>query len=104
MLLNETAWLTCTVIDAAQRLLKMLAHDKFSGFQSVVVGMTMQFEIQEREFIQILHCNSGHWLTISTIGCKASEVFIYDSLYSVDLAQNEVLQVGNSGCCCWLQK
>ena len=42
----------------------------------------MQFEIQEREFVQILHCNSDHWLTISTIGCKPSEVFMYDSLYS----------------------
>lgn len=42
----------------------------------------MQFEIQEREFVQILHCNSAHWLTISTIGCKPLEVFMYDSLYS----------------------
>ena len=47
MLLSDTAWLTCTVIDAAQNLLKVLAHDKFSGFQSVAVGVTMQFEIQE---------------------------------------------------------
>ena len=70
------------MIDAAQNLLKVLANDKFSGFQSVAVRVTMQFEIQEREFIQILHCNSGHWLTISTIGCKPSEVFVYDSLYS----------------------
>ena len=82
VLLNDTAWLTCTVIDAAQHLLQVIASDKFSGFQSVAVGRTMQFEIQEREFIQILHCNSGHWLTISTIGCKPSEVFMYDSLYS----------------------
>ena len=79
VLLNETSWLTCTVIDAAQHLLKVLADDKFSGFQSVTVGVSMQFEIQEREFI---HCDSGHWLTISTIGCNPSEVFMYDSLYS----------------------
>ena len=82
ILLNETSWLTCTVIDEAQHLLKVLADNKFGGFQSVSVGVSMQFEIQEREFIQILHCNSGHWLTISTIGCNPSEVLIYDSLYS----------------------
>ena len=42
----------------------------------------MQFEIQDDEFIQILHCNTGYWLTISTIGSNDSEVFVYDSLYS----------------------
>ena len=42
----------------------------------------MQFQILETEFVQILHCNSGHWVTISTISCKPSEVIVYDSLYS----------------------
>ena len=82
ILLSVTAWLTCTVIDAAQQLLKALPCNNFSGFQSVAVGLTMQFEIQETEFVQIVHCNSGHWLTVSTIGCEPSEVRIYDSLYS----------------------
>ena len=36
----------------------------------------MQFEIQDDEFIQILYCNTGHWITISTIGIKGSEVFV----------------------------
>lgn len=80
ILLNDTAWLTCTIIDEAQQLLKSMTHT--SGFQSVAVGRTMQFEIQDHEFIQILHCNTGHWLTISTIGSENSEVFVYDSLYS----------------------
>jgi len=83
ILLNETAWLTCTVIDAAQKLLKALPNNHYSGFQSVAVGLTMQFEMLETEFVQILHCNSGHWVTVSTIGCKPSEVMVYDSLYSV---------------------
>ena len=69
ILLNETSWLTCIVIDVAQHLLKVLA-DKFGGFQSVTVRVSIQLEIQERELIQILDCNSGHWLTISTIGCN----------------------------------
>ena len=32
VLLNDTAWLTCTVIDAGQDLLRVVAHDKFGGF------------------------------------------------------------------------
>ena len=71
ILLSETAWLTCTIIDEAQRLLKSLTPT--NGFQSVAIGRTMQFEIQDHEFIQILHCNTGHWLTISTVGSKNSE-------------------------------
>lgn len=82
IILSVTAWLTCTVIDAAQQLLKALPCNRFSGFQSVAVGLTMQFEILDTEFVQILHCNSGHWVTVSTSGCKPSEVMVYDSLYS----------------------
>ena len=33
-------------------------------------------------FVQIFHCCTNHWITVSTIGCQANEVFIYDSLYS----------------------
>ena len=82
ILLSDTAWLTCTVVDAAQHLLEVMADGQCSGFQSVAVGLTMQFEIQQSEFVQILHCDSGHWLTISTSGCGLSEVLVYDSLYS----------------------
>ena len=58
ILLNETAWLTYTIMDEAQQLLKSMSETK--GFQSVAVGRTTQFEIQNNEFIQILHCDSGH--------------------------------------------
>ena len=75
ILLNDTAWLTCTIIDEAQELLKSMTQA--SGFQLVAVGRTMQFEIQDREFIQILHCNTGHWLTISTIDSKKILRFLF---------------------------
>ena len=41
--------LTCTVIDAAQQLLKASPNNHFSGFQSVVVGLTVQFVILARK-------------------------------------------------------
>ena len=74
--------LTCIVVDAAQHLLEVMADGQCSGFQSVAVGLTMQFEIQQSKFVQEVHCDSGHWLTISTIGCGPFEVLVYDSLYS----------------------
>ena len=80
ILLNSTAWLTDTIIDAAQALLKKMTTAK--GFQPVCVGHTLLFEINTDEFIQILHCRSGHWLTVSTTGAQdPTEVFVYDSLY-----------------------
>ena len=33
-------------------------------------------------FVQIFHCRTNHWVTVTTIGCQPNEVFIYDSLYS----------------------
>ena len=77
--------LTCTVIDAAQQLLKASPNNHFSGFQSVVVGLTVQFEILTRKLQNLYkyYTAMGHWVTISTIGCKLSKVMVYDSLYSV---------------------
>ena len=42
----------------------------------------MNFLIERGKFIQILHEPQGHWLTISIIGAKNSEIFMYNSLYS----------------------
>ena len=81
VLLNPTAWLTDTLIDAAQILLKK-ANPAMSGLQSVVLGQTMNFDIEPGEFVQILHNGHGHWLTISTVGNEHPQVEVYDSAYS----------------------
>ncbi len=81
VLLNPTAWLTGTLIDAAQILLKK-ANPAMSGLQSVVLGQTMNFDIEPGEFVQILHNGHGHWLTISTVGNEHPQVEVYDSAYS----------------------
>ena len=36
--------------------------------------------VQTEEFIQVLHTGHGHWVTMSTVGCKDREINIYDSL------------------------
>jgi len=80
ILFNSTAWLTDSIVDAAQKLLKKACP--VSGLQSVSCGLTMTYDVQPGEFIQVLNTGHGHWVTISTIGTSHPTVRIYDSLYS----------------------
>ena len=42
----------------------------------VAIAGTMEFEIQQKDFIQILHNGYGHWLTVNTIGCQEAEIYL----------------------------
>ena len=81
LLLSPMGWLNDNLIVAAQNLLKN--QSSIPGFQDTCRGMTMAFDIQCGEFIQILHDGHGHWLTISSIGAskEVKEIFVYDSMY-----------------------
>ncbi len=80
ILLSPTAWLTDSIIDAAQTLLKNATP--VPGLQSVSCALTMTYDVQPGEFVQILNNGHGHWATISTIGTAHPNVNVYDSLYS----------------------
>ena len=79
-LLNPAGWLTDSIIDAAQKLIKDVSP--VPGLESVSCGLTMSFDIQRGEFIQILNTGKKHWVTASSIGVSHPVVRIYDSLYS----------------------
>ena len=79
ILLSRTAWLNDD-INAAQKLLKK-ANSSIPGLQDVCCGLTMNFDVEPGEFIQILHTGHGHWNTVSTVGVRHSEVQIFDSMY-----------------------
>ena len=49
--------------------------------ESVSLGITMSYNIQEGEFVQILNTSHGHWLIIFTVGLKHPHVQVFDSLY-----------------------
>ena len=51
------------------------------GLQNSLLGSTGAFEVigGRKEFIQVLHSNKYHWLTISTIDCYPV-VKVYDSM------------------------
>ena len=80
ILLNPAGLLNDSIIDAAQKLLKQ-AFPALSGLQSVCCGLTMNFDIEPSEFVQVIHNGRGHWLTISMIGTSHPDVHVYDSMY-----------------------
>ena len=45
-------------------------------------GLTMKFNNEPDEFVQIIHNDQLQWLTISTVGTLHPEVMLCDSLYS----------------------
>lgn len=81
ILLSPTAWISDSIVNAAQQLLRE-QFPQLPGLQDVSLGVTMAFNIMPGEFLQILHTSQDHWLTISTIGVKHPIVKIYDSLFN----------------------
>ena len=77
-LLNPAGWLTDSIVDAAQMLLKNTSP--VPGLEFVACGLTMSFTIQHGDFIQILNAGKGHWVTASSIETTHPVVHIYDSL------------------------
>ena len=93
VLQSETGWLNDNIVDAAQILLKKVCP--IQGLQKVSLGLTLIFEVQHGEFIQILNTGAGHWVTISTIGTDHPVVNIYDSVYSTacDELQQQIASI-----------
>ena len=80
ILLHPRAWLNDNIIHAAQVLLKSQAP-MVGGLQEPGKGHVCSFDIEQGEFVQILHDGHGHWLMVSTVGAKNGEVHVYDSMY-----------------------
>ena len=80
-ILEEKEWLTDSIMNTAQTMFA----EQFSmttGFQSTNAGLCITFAIKPDEFVQILHDESVHWVTISTVSCKHPEVKIDISITS----------------------
>ena len=55
----------------------------------VTLGHTLTYQVQRRDFVQILHVRGNHWLTVSNIGCLSDQVNVFDSLYAVGSVYSE---------------
>lgn len=80
ILLSATGLLNDSLINAAQKLLAN-QFPTMPGLQDVLNGPPLSFDIEAGEFIQILNTQTGHWLTISTIGNQHPIVSCYDSIF-----------------------
>ena len=68
ILCSSTAWLNDRIINAAHVLLKAIINPHLSVFQNPVLGQCLAFDVESEEFVQVLHDDHGHWLTVSTVG------------------------------------
>ena len=65
-----------TVIQFFQSL-----FDGINGLQDPLLGQRLSFKVARNPFIQILHDERCHWVTVSTFGCDPGEINYYDSLF-----------------------
>ena len=77
--LGSGGWLNDKHIHAAQQLLKK-ENPYVGGLQDPILQTAHSFEIEGGEFVQILHMNNNHWITISSIGCSPGYIKLYDSM------------------------
>lgn len=77
--LSSDGWHNDKHVHAAQQLLKK-ENPYVGGLQDPVLQMAHSFEIEGGEFVQILHMNNNHWITISSIGCSPGCIKLYNSM------------------------
>ena len=77
----ETGWLTDKHILKASNVLKK-DYPNVDGLQDTLLQQNFSWDIPTSEFVQVLHVNGNHWITISNIGVSDNSVNVYDSLYN----------------------
>ena len=85
-------WLSDSVIDAAQKLLKA-RHSSIGGLQNTLLAKNMQFQIEREQFVQILNVSDSHWIMIANVGCVQGEVHVYDCMGHTDVPQEVKQQI-----------
>ena len=93
ILKSSNAWLSDSIINAAQLLLKR-RNALVGGLQNVNFGLTNSFEVETGEFVQIIHTGEGHWHVVSTIGTQYPDVNVFDSIYC-HCPEHSKLQISN---------
>lgn len=85
------------IIGAAHKIMKTQFTDPLiNGFQTTLFkGNVTHSEQIDKDMVQILHrgrSGSGHWFTVSTIGCQEGSINVYDSIYN-DIDQESKVQI-----------
>ena len=93
ILKSSNAWLSDSIRNAAQLLLKGEMH-WLEGLQNVNFGLTNSFEVETGDFVQIIHTGEGHWQVVSTIGTQHPDVNVFDRMYC-HCSEHSKVQISN---------
>lgn len=93
-ILVEGGWISDNLITAVQRLLKT-NYPLIGGLQPTILGETLNFEVQRREFVQVLNVYGSHWLTVSNVFCRPGVINIYDSISNCALSSQTKRQIAS---------
>ena len=77
----QNGWLTDNHMLLANCILKR-EYPEVNGLQDTVFQQNYSWKVPTSEFVQFLHVEGSHWITISNIGEKENCVYLYDSLYN----------------------
>ena len=55
--------------------------------------MSLEFEVQKGEFVQVLHSNEIHYVTASNIGCPVVTLDIFDCIQCTGLSFTATAQI-----------
>ena len=85
------------ITDAAQKIIKTQFKDPLiNGFQSTLLKENVTyFKEIDKDMVQILHrgsSGSGHWFTVSAIGCQEGSINVFDSIYN-DIDQESKVRI-----------
>ena len=87
----ENGWLTDEHMLKANNVLKK-DYPTVDGLQDTLLQQNFSWDIPSFEFVQVLHVNGNHWITISNIGVSDQCVNVDDSLYNgINLATKELI-------------
>ena len=65
------------------QILLLQFFPSMAGLQPPVLQKVFSFQVHSGEFVQIIHVRNNHWCVVSTVGCEAGAVHVYDSLCKI---------------------
>ncbi|KAL5505353.1 hypothetical protein EMCRGX_G006768 [Ephydatia muelleri] len=85
---DPDGWLDDECITAAQHLLQE-QHPDVAGLQSTSLQYTRTFYVhRDHPFVQCLHENGNHWITVSTVGWLSGVDQVFDSSHRLKLSHS----------------
>ena len=79
ILSSQSEWLDDLIITASQNMLKK-QYPHIKGLHATSLSQILEMvSPPDGEFVQVLNVTNNHWIALSTVGCKASTIKVFDS-------------------------